>query len=136
MFIALAIAAWALTVFLTMVYFKAGKFKLTAPIETLVQAGMTWTKQIPSFVVRLIALLELVGVAGIILAPAAYEFAGFEWALIWGVLAAAGLALTMIVALVMHVVRGEIKYTWKINTYVILASAALTAILVALPAVK
>lgn len=136
MFIALAIVGWVLTAFLTSVYFKAGKFKLTASIDTLVGAGMTWTKQIPEFVVRLIALLELIGVAGIILAPAAYQLAGFEWALIWGVLAAAGLALTMVVGFVMHAVRGELKYTWKINVIVILASVALTAILALLPSLK
>ena len=136
MFIALAIVGWVLTAFLTSVYFKAGKFKLTASIETLVGAGMTWVKQIPEFVVRLIALLELIGVAGIILAPAAYQFAGFEWALIWGVLAAAGLALTMVVAFVMHAIRGELKYTWKINVLVILASGALTGILALLPSLK
>lgn len=133
--VVLAIIGWALTVFVSMVYFKAGKFKLTAPIETLVAAGLSWTAQVPKALVRLIALLELGGVFGLIVAQAGYEvgvFANvdaFKFAQWFAVAAAAGLTLTMIVGLVMHVVRKEIKYTWKINTQVIVAAGALTAVL-------
>ncbi|MEY4310771.1 MAG: hypothetical protein RLZ71_697 [Actinomycetota bacterium] len=139
MFIALAIAGWALTVFVSRVFFKAGKFKLTASIETLVGAGMTWTKQIPAGLVRLIALLELVGAIGVVVAQAAFEVGvlagidGFLFAQGWAVAAALGLALTMAVALVMHVARKEIKYTWKINTAVTLAASALAVVLAYLP---
>ncbi len=139
MFYVLAVIAWALTVFVGMVFFKAGKFKLTASIETLVGAGMTWTKQIPKALVRLIALLEVVGAIGLVVAQAAFEVGviakvhGFLFAQGWAVAAAAGLALTMAVALVMHVVRKEIKYTWKINTQVVLAATALAVVLAFLP---
>jgi hypothetical protein len=123
------VVAWALTIFLAGVFLKAGRFKLTAPIETLVGAGMAWAAQIPAGLVRLIAALELLGAAGIILAPIASEFLGFGWAQPWGVAAAAGLALTMVVGAVMHIVRGEFKYTWKINIAIIVASVALTVLL-------
>jgi hypothetical protein len=123
------VVAWALTIFLAGVFLKAGRFKLTAPIETLVGAGMAWAAQIPAGLVRLIAALELLGAAGIILAPIASEFLGFGWAQPWGVAAAAGLALTMLVGAVMHIVRGEFKYTWKINIAIIVASVALTVLL-------
>jgi len=123
------VVAWALTIFLAGVFLKAGRFKLTAPIDTLVGAGMAWAAQIPAGLVRLIAALELLGAAGIILAPIASEFLGFGWAQPWGVAAAAGLALTMIVGAIMHIVRGEFKYTWKINSAVIVASVALTVLL-------
>jgi hypothetical protein len=123
------VVAWALTIFLAGVFLKAGRFKLTAPIETLVGAGMAWAAQIPAGLVRLIAALELLGAVGIILAPIASEFLGFGWAQPWGVAAAAGLALTMIVGAVMHIVRGEFKYTWKINIAIIVASVALTVLL-------
>ena len=33
------VVAWALTIFLAGVFLKAGRFKLTAPIDTLVGAG-------------------------------------------------------------------------------------------------
>ena len=139
MFYVLAIAACALTVFVARVFFNAGKFKLTASIETLVGAGMTWTKQIPKALVRLIALLEVVGAIGLVVAQAGYEVGvianipAFFFAQYFAVAAAAGLALTMAVALVMHVVRKEIKYTWKINVAVTLASTALAVVLAFVP---
>lgn len=139
MFYALAVAGWALTVFVAQVFFKAGKFKLTAPIETLVGAGMTWAKQIPKGLVRLIALLEVVGAIGVVVAQAGYEVGvianipAFFFAQYFAVAAAAGLALTMAVALVMHIVRKEIKYTWKINVAVTLAASALAVVLAFLP---
>ena len=135
MHIVLQIIGWALVVPLVLGLGKAGKFKLTASIEVLAGAGLVWVKEIPAFLVRLIALLELAGVAGIILAPAADQFLGFAWAAIWGVLAAAGLALTMVVAAIMHIVRGEFKYTWKANLSLFAYAAALTAVLAALPSV-
>lgn len=124
------VVAWLLTAFLSFVYFKAGSFKLTSPIETLVAAGMGWAKEVPAGVVRAIAALELLGVAGIILAPLASEFIGFGWAQPWGVAAAIGLTLTMAVAAIMHIVRGEFKYTYKNNISLLLASAVLTVLLI------
>ena len=135
MHIVLQIIGWALAVPLVLGLGKAGKFKLTASIEVIAGAGLVWVKEIPAFLVRLIALLELAGVAGIILAPAADQFLGFKWAAIWGVLAAAGLALTMVVAAIMHIVRGEFKYTWKANLSLFAYAAALTGVLAALPSV-
>lgn len=135
MHIVLQAIGWILVVPLVMGLGKAGLWKLTTPIEALAAAGLTWTKEIPVFLVRLIALLEIAGVAGIILAPAADQFLGFAWAAIWGVLAAAGLALTMLVAAIMHIVRGEFKYTWKGNLSLFAFAAALTGVLASLPSV-
>ena len=135
MHIVLQLVGWALVVPLFLGLGKAGLWKLTTPIEALAAAGLSWTKEIPAFLVRLIALLEILGVAGIILAPAADQFLGFQWAAIWGVLAAAGLALTMVVAAVMHIVRGEFKYTWKNNVSLFAFAAVLTGVLAALPSV-
>jgi hypothetical protein len=129
------IIGWALVVPLVLGLGKAGLWKFTTPIEDLAAAGLAWVKEIPAYIVRLIALLELAGVAGIILAPAADQFLGFTWAAIWGVLAAAGLALTMLVAAIMHIVRKEFKYTWKNNLSLFAFAAALTVVLAALPSV-
>lgn len=91
-----AIAALAVSVFVANGFFKAGKFKATSSRETLLGAGFGWIEKIPFGVVRLIAWLEIIGAAGIVVAPlAAWILPGFEWAQIWGILAAAGLALTM-----------------------------------------
>lgn len=139
LFAVLAVAAWALTVFVSLVFFKAGKFKLTAPIETIVAAGIGWAKDAPKAIVRLVALIELVGVFGLIIAQAGFEVGvlanvpAFLFAQAWAVAAALGLALTMSVALVLHIARKEIKYTWKINTQVIAAASVLAVLLAYLP---
>jgi protein-S-isoprenylcysteine O-methyltransferase Ste14 len=125
------VVAWLLTAFLAFTYFKAGSFKLTAPIATLVEAGMGWAGKISPATVRLIAALELLGAAGIVLAPIASEFLGFSWAQPIGVAAAAGLTLVMVVAMIMHGARGETKYTIKINSALLIAAGALTALLAA-----
>lgn len=126
------IASWALSLFAAWSFFKAAKFKATARKETMLAAGFGWIKNLPLGVVRLVAYIEFAGVVGIILAPAADQFLGWSWAAIWGVLAAAGLALTMLVAAIMHIVRGEFKYTWKGNVTLFAASAG-AAVLLALP---
>ncbi|MEY4993605.1 MAG: hypothetical protein RIS82_727 [Actinomycetota bacterium] len=127
-----AIAALALSGFVAFSFYKAGKFKATASKETLLGAGFGWVANIPFGLVRLIAWVELLGAVGVVLAPlAAYFVPGFAWAQILGVLAAAGLALTMLVAHIMHTVRGENKYTWKMTTSLFLFSA-LAAVLQAL----
>lgn len=112
----LALVGLAISAFVAFGFFKAGKFKATATRETMLGAGFGWIEKLPTSTVRLIAWLELAGALGIVLAPlVAYLVPGFGWAQIWGVLAAAGLALTMVVAFIMHAVRGEAKYTWKGN---------------------
>lgn len=124
-----AVVAWAITIPLALGFFKAGKFKATASRETLIGAGFGWVTKLPFGVVRLIAWLELLGVAGIVLAPLASELLGFGWAQPWGVAAAAGLALTMVVAFIMHAARGELKYTAKNNIALFAMSAAVAALL-------
>ena len=134
--IVLAIAALAVSAFVAFGFFKAGKFKATASRETMLQAGFGWIQKLPTGVVRLIAWLELAGAAGIVLAPlAAYFVPGFAWAALLGQLAAAGLALTMVVAALMHIARGEFKYTWKMNLSLLgMSLAALVLqLLVAIP---
>ena len=80
---------------------------------------------------RLIALLELLGAAGLILVRIAQDFFHFEWAQPIGIAAGAGLALTMVVAAWVHIARGEFKYTWKMNVQ-LFAAAAVSAVLFAL----
>ena len=114
--IAIAIAALAVSGLAAFAFWKAGYFKATANRETLLGAGSGWIEPLHTGVVRLIAWLELLGAVGIFLAPlAAYFVPGFEWALVVGVAAGIGLALTMVGAAILHIVRGEFKYTWKMN---------------------
>jgi hypothetical protein len=112
----LAILALAVSAYTAFGFFKAGKFKATASRETLLGAGFGWVEKVPFGVVRLIAWLELAGAAGIVLAPlVAYLVPSLVGVGILGLLAADGLALTMIVAAFVHIARGEFKYTWKMN---------------------
>lgn len=122
------IAAWALSIPVVLVFWKAGNFKLTAPIDTIVAAGIGWVKDVPKFLVRLIAFLEVAGVVGLVLAHAGYYVVG-AWSQWVAFAAAAGLSLTMLVAALMHIVRKEIKYTWKINFGIALAAAGAAAAL-------
>jgi hypothetical protein len=127
--IIVAILALAVSAFVAFGFFKAGKFKAFSPREALLAAGFGWVEKLPFGVVRLIAWLELLGAVGIVAAPvAAYFIPSFAWAQFLGVLAADGLALTMLVASIMHIARGEFKYTWKANLGLLVASIAAIAL--------
>lgn len=130
--IAYAIAALAVSLFTAFGFFKAGRFKAFSPKETLLQAGFGWIEKIPFGVVRLIAWLEILGAIGIVAAPvAAYLLPGFQWAQWVGVAAAAGLALTMVGAALVHIARKEFAYTWKANVS-LFAAATIAGVLQAL----
>lgn len=124
------IAAWVFSIPVVLVFWKAGTFKLTAPIDTIAAAGIGWVKDTPKFLVRLVAFLEVLGVIGLVLAHAAYYV--YPWTLIWAVAAALCLALTMLAAALLHIVRKEIKYTWKINFGIAASAAAAAGFLVLL----
>ncbi len=109
---------------LAFVFFGASKNKLTKSMDDLAAAGLAWVKQISSSLVRLIGLLELLGAIGVVAGPLAGQLFGWAWATALGLAAAAGLALTMIVAAIMHIVRGEFKYTWKMNIGLIVLAVA------------
>jgi len=109
---------------LAFVFFGASKNKLTKSMDDLAAAGLGWVKQISSSLVRLIGLLELLGAIAVVAGPVAGQLFGWAWATALGLAAAAGLALTMIVAAIMHIVRGEFKYTWKMNIGLIVLAVA------------
>lgn len=124
------VIAWALTVPLALGFFKAGRFKLTATTEVMVGAGMGWVGNAKLGTVRLVGLLEVLGAAGVVLAPIASEFLGWSWAQPIGALAAAGLALTMVGAMILHRKRNESQYTLKMNL-TLLANAVAVGVLLA-----
>ena len=125
------IASLALSLFVAFIFWGASKNKLTKSMDDLAAAGLGWVKDTSASVVRFIGVLELAGAAGVLLAPFAYFVLGFDWAKGLGVAAAAGLGLTMIVAAIMHTLRKEIKYTWKLN-FGFAALAIVDAVLIAL----
>ncbi len=131
----LAIAALAVSVFTASGFYKAGSFKSKATKETLLGAGMGWVEKTPMGLVRLIAWLEILGAIGVVVAPIGAYLTGLAWSQWVGVAAGVGLALTMVVAFLMHAARGEAKYTWKANLGLFAAAAVATVLqsLVVLP---
>ena len=130
--IILAVAAVALSAYVAPKFFKAGKFKATSSKDTLLGAGFGWIEKIPFGLVRVIAWLEILGAIAIVLAPVvAYVIPGLEIFQLIGIAAAAGLALTMVGAAIVHQARGESKYTFKMNA-TLFAWALAVAILHAL----
>ncbi len=132
--ILIIVLAAAASLFTAFAFFKAGKFKAFSTKETLLQAGFGWVEKTPFAVVRLIAWLELLGAAGLVLAPIGY-FLGFTWAIWFAVAAGAGLALTMVGAIILHAKRGEAKYTLKMNMNLLLVSLAAALLWAYLPLV-
>lgn len=96
-------------------FYKAGSFKLKSTKEQMLAAGFGWLEKLNVSVAKLIGLLEILGGAGLILAPIGYLL-GFEWAIWFAVAAGLGLALTMVGAILVHASRGETKYTIKMTS--------------------
>lgn len=92
---------WVAQIVLALLFFMAGIMKITQPVDKL-QARMSWVESInPRNLVKVIGLIEVLGAIGLI-APA-----------VTGILptltplAAAGLVVTMIGALTLHLSRRD-----------------------------
>jgi len=110
------ITLWIIAGLLAAAFLAAGAMKLAQPKAKLAESGMAWTEDFSDSQVKLIGLVEVLGAIGLIL-PAALDIAP-----ILTPLAAAGLALTMLGATVVHARRGE-----KSSIPVTLVLAALAA---------
>lgn len=97
----MTIALWIIQALLALAFVLAGSMKLTQPIAKLSQ-NMTWTGQLPAWQVRGIGLAELLGGLGLIL-PGVTHIAPWLTPL-----AALGLFITMLAAVVFHLVRREV----------------------------
>jgi uncharacterized membrane protein YphA (DoxX/SURF4 family) len=94
------IVLWVVQILLALAFAMAGVMKVSQPIDKL-ETRMGWVKDIGRIGVRLIGSLELLGAIGLIL-PAVTGI----WSWLTPV-AAAGLALTMVGAMITHGRRGE-----------------------------
>lgn len=92
--------AWIIQIILALLFGMAGILKMTQPIEKLKQR-MTYVESLSPASTRVIGALELAGALGLIL-PMLTNI--LPWLT---PLAALGLALTMIGAALLHVVRKE-----------------------------
>ena len=94
------IALWIVQILLALVFLMAGTLKATQPIERLAK-NMKWVNGTPTWAVRLLGIAEILGGIGLILP------------IITGILpwltplAAVGLGLIMVGAIILHGRRGE-----------------------------
>jgi len=91
---------WVAQVLLAVAFFAAGMMKSTTPVAEL-QAKMAWIKDGMEPLVRFIGITEVLGALGLIL-PSATRIKP-----ILTPLAAVGLAITMVLAMITHLRLGE-----------------------------
>jgi hypothetical protein len=94
-------ALWIVQTFLAAIFLATATMKLTQPRLKLAAGFMTWAADVTEGQFRTIGLLEVFGALGLIL-PGALGLAPMLVPL-----AATGLALTMVAAIVTHVRLGE-----------------------------
>jgi uncharacterized membrane protein YphA (DoxX/SURF4 family) len=95
------LALWIIAIVLAVAFAGSGLMKLVVPKDKLVTAGQGWAQDFSPTNIRLIGLVEILGAVGLVL-PAAVHIAP-----ILVPLAAVGLALVMVGAIVVHARRKE-----------------------------
>jgi uncharacterized membrane protein YphA (DoxX/SURF4 family) len=95
------VVLWIIAGLLAVAFAGAGLMKLAQPKAKLAASGMAWTEDFSDGQVKGIGAVEVLGALGLIL-PAALGIAE-----VLTPLAAAGLAITMVIAAITHVRRGE-----------------------------
>ena len=110
------ITLWIIASVLALAFLTAGAMKLAQPQEKLAASGMGWTEDFNPGAIKAIGLAEVLGALGLIL-PAVTGIATFLVPV-----AATGLAVVMVGAIITHIKRGE-KQMAVIN--VVLAALAL-----------
>ncbi|MBD8868043.1 DoxX family protein [Nocardioides donggukensis] len=111
---------WIVASVLAVVFAMAGLTKLTLPREKLPES-MAAVKELSPGTIKFIGAVELLGALGLIL-PAVFDVAVFLTPL-----AAAGLAVTMLLAALTHARRGESQLI--VVNVVLLALAASVAVM-------
>ena len=119
-------AAWIVQALLALAFLMAGVMKATQPREKLAER-MTWVEDFSPRIVKGIGTLEVLGAVGVIL-PA------LTGILPWLTpLAAAGLILTMIGAMLTHIRRGELSRIGANVVLLMMATFVIYARFVAVP---
>lgn len=113
------VVLWIIAGLLAAAFLGAGVMKLSKSKEQLVSSGMGWAESYPAGAVKAIGAVELLAALGLVL-PALLDIAP-----VLVPLAAAGLAMIMVGAAVVHARRGE--YQAIIANVVLLILAAVVA---------
>ncbi len=104
-----SIGLWVAQVLLAAVYLMAGWMKLTQPMADLAAMGMGYTVEMPELFIRFVGLMEILGAIGLV-APAASRIMP-----ILTPLAALGLSVVQVAAIILHATRGETAMTLPMN---------------------
>jgi hypothetical protein len=113
----MVIAYWILAGLLGLFYLYAGGKKVAQSQEQLAPM-MAWVDTVPMPVVRLIGIVEILGVTGLVLPPAT------GIAPVLAIAAAAGFALLQVLATGLHIRRGEAKVIGLNAALIVLAALA------------
>jgi hypothetical protein len=111
------IAYWIVVVLLGVFYLYAGGKKIAQSQEQLAPM-MGWVDTVPMPVVRLIGVVEILGVAGLVLPP----LTGI--APVLAIVAAVGFVVLQVLAAGLHLSRGEAKDTGLNAVLILLAAVA------------
>lgn len=98
------ISLWIAAALLALVVFASGASKVALPREKLLASGYAWTEDFSPSQIKLIGIVEALGAVGLIVPPAV----GIQEVL--SPVAAAGLALLMAAAALVHARRDEMKH--------------------------
>ena len=115
------IAYWIIAGLLALAYLAAGTQKAFRAPDKLVASGIGWAKDMPLPVVRLIGVAEVLGAVGLILPP----LTGI--APILAPIAALGLIVLQVAAIVFHLIRREAK-ALPMNLVLLLAAVAVAVL--------
>jgi uncharacterized membrane protein YphA (DoxX/SURF4 family) len=114
------IVLWIVAWLLALAFLAAGGMKLAQPKEKLVASGMGWADGFGDGTVKLIGALEVLGAIGVVL-PAALDVVP-----VLAALAAVGLALVMVGAVITHARRHESQMIAVNLVLLVLAAAVAT----------
>jgi uncharacterized membrane protein YphA (DoxX/SURF4 family) len=95
------IALWVIASLLALAFLAAGSFKVIQPKEKLASSGLAWTEDFSAGTVKTIGVLEVLAAIGLVL-PAVLDIAP-----VLVPLAASGLVLVMVGAVITHARRKE-----------------------------
>lgn len=104
-----SIGLWVAQALLAAMYLMAGWMKLSQPMAGLAAMGMGYATEMPELFIRFVGLMEVLGAIGLI-APAASRILP-----ILTPLAALGLSVVQVAAIILHAVRGETAMTLPMN---------------------
>ncbi|TDE98797.1 DoxX family protein [Occultella glacieicola] len=121
----MTIAFWVVAALLALAFLGAGTMKLIRSKQSLAGAGMAWTEDFSARAVKAIGAVEVVGAVGV-LVPVLTGVAP-----ILSPIAAVGLALTMVGAIVVHARRKESATPAVVLLVLGVAAAALGFLFVA-----